>query len=252
MDHSVSCARLYVLHVGGFRLPRNSVAPGALNGAEPVYMPIYCYLIQHPTHGNILVDTGQGYDRPTPAGVGGPEDSVVAKLGELGLTPDDIDYVILSHMHLDHAGEMSRFPRSTFVVRREELRAAWWPEKCEGGYVYDQYKDTRDYTYIQVPDNVDYDLFMDGSVILVDTHGHSRGHQSVAVRLRNTGRALLICDAASLRENLERSLLPGVCTDNWRALESLEKIRRYERGGYRLFFMHDPDVEYRLSPRYYD
>ena len=42
-------------------------------------------------------------------------------------------------------------------------------------------------------------LIMDGSVILVDTQGHSRGHQSVAVNLENTGKVLLICDAASLR-----------------------------------------------------
>ena len=252
MDQSVCCTRLYVLNVGGFIMPKNSVAPGAANGTEPVYMPIYCYLIRHPVHGNILVDTGQGYERPTPAGVGGPEDSVVAKLKELGFTPDDMDYVILSHMHVDHAGEMTSFPNSTFVVRKEELRAAWWPESCEGGYFYDRYRDTRDYKYIQVPDNEDVDLFMDGSVVLADTQGHSRGHQSVAVNLRNTGKVLLICDAASLRENLDRDLLPGSCTDPWRALRSLEKLRRYERGGYKLFFMHDPDIEYRLSPKYYD
>jgi N-acyl homoserine lactone hydrolase len=65
---------------------------------------------------------------------------------------------------------------------------------------------------------------MDGSVVLIDTRGHSRGHQSVVVGLENRGKTVLVCDAAPIKEVMERLLLPGTCTDNWAAVNSVKKL----------------------------
>jgi glyoxylase-like metal-dependent hydrolase (beta-lactamase superfamily II) len=49
---------------------------------------------------------------------------VAARLGEIGLEPDAVDFVTISHLHFDHAGGTSRFPKARFIVQRRELEYA--------------------------------------------------------------------------------------------------------------------------------
>jgi len=214
--------KLYCIQVGAFRLPRGFVAARCKDANVLTLMPIYAYLIEHPK-GLVLVDTGQSYEMRDENTVMEEKDTILSKLVELGCKPDDIKYVVMSHLHLDHSGYMNFFPNSTFIVRKEELKAAWWPEACEGGYVFPTFEKTRKFKFIQPGDDEDYDIFMDGTVVLIDTRGHSRGHQSVVLNLPNTGKTVLVNDAAPIKEVLERSLLPGTCTDNWQAIRAIEK-----------------------------
>ena len=55
-------------------------------------------------------------------------DAMDAQLAKVGLKTEDIKYVVLGHMHLDHAGNMAKFPNATFVIQNDELKAAWWPD----------------------------------------------------------------------------------------------------------------------------
>jgi len=84
-----------------------------------------------------------------------------------------------------------------------ELYQAWWPEKFQrgGAHVIADYDDPRDFTYFEL--NGDYDLFGDGSVVTISTPGHTLGHQSVKVKLHDTGTVLLTQDAVWVKENLE-------------------------------------------------
>ena len=242
--------KLYVMYAGRINLPdKGHMTPGSGVG-EPVSMPVYTYLIVHPK-GLVLVDTGQKHGGPS---VVDREDQVVARLKQLGYCPDDIKYVVMTHLHVDHAAYMTEFPNATFIVRKEELRAAWWSERCEHGYVYEHYRDTRDFKYLEPLDQEDYDIFMDGSVVCIDTKGHTRGHQSVIVRLEHTGNIVLVGDAASFQENLDAGIQPGICSDNWYAMQSLNKLEHLRQCGYQLFFGHDIDQEeeLRLSPMFYD
>ena len=242
--------KLYGMYAGRINLPdKGHMTPG-LNVGEPISMPVYTYLIVHPK-GLVLVDTGQEPGGPS---VVEKEDRVVSRLKELGYSPGDIKYVIMTHLHVDHAAYMTEFPNGTFIVRKEELKAAWWSERCEHGYVYEHYKDTRDFRFFEPLDREDFDVFMDGTVVCIDTKGHTRGHQSVVVKLKNTGNVVLVGDAASLKENLELGIQPGVCSNNWYAMQSLNKLKHLEENGYKLLFGHDiyQEKEIRLSPLYYD
>lgn len=227
---------------------KGHMTPGKDEGV-PVSFPAYCYLIDHPK-GKVLVDCGMHH--------GGPayvkeEDIVVNRLQELAVSPEDIRYVVMTHLHIDHAAYMTSFPNAVFVVRKEELKAAWWPEDCEKGYCYDDYKETRFYQYLQPEDNEVFDLFLDGSVQLIDTKGHTRGHQSVVLDLEETGKTVLVGDASSFRENMDEKILPGFCSDSWHAMRSLEKLKHLEREGYYLIFGHDIQQKdtLKLSPAYY-
>lgn len=241
--------KLYVMYVGRIDLlDKSHMTPGKGVGV-PLSMPVYTYLIDHP-QGLVLVDTGESEGGPA---VVYEEDKVTARLAQLSYKPDDIKYVIMTHLHVDHAAYMSKFPKAVFIVRREEMRAAWWPEACEGGYVYEQYKDCRNFKYLQLDDDEVFDLFMDGAITLIDTKGHTRGHQSVILNLPKSGKIILVGDAASLRENLEDKVLPGLATDSWAAMRTLDRLQHYEEIGYTLFFGHDPEQAkcIKLSPEYY-
>ncbi len=232
--------KLYCFRVGAIQiLPQD----------EP--MPIYAYLIEHPK-GRVLVDTGESYALRDESAVMEEEETILPQLARLGYTPEDIDYVVISHMHLDHAGYMSSFPHAAFIVRREELRAAWWPEPYEHGYCLPTYEKTRDFKYIQPDVDEDYDIFMDGRIVLIDTGGHSRGHQSVVLDLPNTGKVVLAVDAAPDQEILDRGFSGRPCVDTAREARSLRKLSHLAACGYKLFFAHDPKHPHeRLAPLYY-
>lgn len=243
--------KLYCIQVGAFRLPRGFVAARCKDANVMTVMPIFAYLIEHP-RGLVLVDTGQSYAMRDENTVMEADDTILQKLSQLGYTPDDVKYVVMSHLHLDHSGYMNDFPNSTFIVRKEELKAAWWPEACEGGYVFPTFEKTRGYKFIQPCDDEEYDIFMDGSIVLIDTRGHSRGHQSVVLNMPESGKMILAADAAPIREVMERVLLPGTCTDNWQAIRSVEKLIHMEECGYRVIFAHDPDnLPEKQFPEYY-
>jgi glyoxylase-like metal-dependent hydrolase (beta-lactamase superfamily II) len=243
--------KLYCIQVGAFRLPRGSVAARCRDANMLTVMPIYTYLIEHPK-GRVLVDTGQSYALRDGNTILEEKDTIISKLKELGYTPDDIDIVVISHMHLDHSGYMNDFPNSTFIARKEELKAAWWPEACEGGYLFQTYDKTRKFKFIQLADDEDYDIFMDGAVVLIDTRGHSRGHQSVVLNLPKTGKTVLTIDAAPTREALERTIPRGY-TDSWQAVRSIQKLNHLASCGYKMIFAHDPEnPPEKVYPQYFE
>ena len=55
--------------------------------------------------------------------------AIDAQLAKIGLTPDDIKYVVVSHMHLDHGGNVAKFPNSTIILQRDEIEYAMWPDE---------------------------------------------------------------------------------------------------------------------------
>ena len=94
---------------------------------------------------------------------------------------------------------------------------------------------------------------MDGKVVLIDTRGHSRGHQSVVLDLPNTGRVVLAIDAAPDKEILDRGYSGRPCVDSFQETRSLQKLRHLADAGYQLFFAHDPKHPHeKLAPEYYD
>ena len=58
-----------------------------------------------------------------------PDVAIDAQLQKIGLSPDDIKYVVASHMHLDHGGNVAKFPNSTIVLQKDEIEYAMWPDE---------------------------------------------------------------------------------------------------------------------------
>lgn len=104
--------------------------------SDIVEMPSFCFLLIGSDHQPILVDTG--FDRSWIPGIDStaerpPEYELEAALAKHNLTPDDIELVIQTHLHWDHTGGMSLFPRARFLVQARELlylQQLPWVEEC--------------------------------------------------------------------------------------------------------------------------
>jgi glyoxylase-like metal-dependent hydrolase (beta-lactamase superfamily II) len=181
-----------------------------------VMMPVVMFIIDHPK-GLVVFDTGNNVvisdgnckshwnswicDALQPSQT--REEVIDRQLEKVGYSVGDVKIVITSHSHLDHIGNIEMFPDAIHVIQKKELYQAWWPEKFQrgGAHVMADYDDARDFTYFEL--NGDYDLFGDGSVVIISTPGHTLGHQSVKVRLNDTGTVILAQDAVWIKENLE-------------------------------------------------
>src|SRR5712692_9290197 len=132
-------AKLYVFSsgsLGGF--PKAALQIGGQGNID--WAPVGFYVLTH-SKGNIIFDTGNNDETITdPDGWWGPlakgfglkmtkDDAMAAQLAKIGLKTDDIKFIVLGHMHLDHGGNISQFPNATLVVQNDELKAAWWPDE---------------------------------------------------------------------------------------------------------------------------
>ncbi|MEW9547177.1 N-acyl homoserine lactonase family protein [Nonomuraea sp. NPDC050783] len=230
--------RLYLLRLGTIR------ALGA---------PVPGYLIRLDDGTNVLVDTGYPADLAT---AGGPievtaEDDVGHRLGELGLTPADVHVVICTHLDPDHAGNHDRFPGAEFVIqgacletarsgrvaRLEEARKRW---------------DRPELRYRQV----EGDVRLLPGIELVESGGHVPGHQSVLVRLPETGAVLLAADAIPMglaADPDERPILPFDLDEEATRVSTRKLAELAGREGALTVYGHDP-VQWaglRVSPGHY-
>lgn len=211
-------------------------------------VPVPAFLLNHPSAGPILVDTGLHAsiaDDPREnlgrrgAFLFGPEApkgcDVPSQLRELGMEPTDVRLIVMTHLHWDHTSAVSEFPAATFVVDRREWAAAR-SGSLRQGYrpeLFDHAFDWRlvDYEAPGVDSFASFgravDLLGDGSIRLLSTTGHSPGHQSVLLRLGGGRELLLAGDAAYSRRTLEEDLIPTFCPDVHLYCRSLAEIRRY-------------------------
>jgi glyoxylase-like metal-dependent hydrolase (beta-lactamase superfamily II) len=221
----------------------------AARGENPA-VPIPAFLIRHPKAGPILVDTGLhpavASDPRQNLGRFGtwfskpemnPGDDVPSQLRDRGIDPSSIRLVLMTHLHLDHASGIADFPEATFVVSTAEWLAAtkgFLP--MTKGYHRPQYDYAFDFRTLDFDSgNVNsystfgrtIDLFGDGSVRLASTPGHSAGHMSVVVRLKD--RDMVIAgDAIYAEDQLEpRADLPGRMFDAHRYRRSLQELRLF-------------------------
>lgn len=254
--------RLYPIGVGKVTLDKSSLTAGRGMGTR-VTVPVVTFLITHPK-GNILVDTGVhkqiAIDPVSQWGEAKvklltpdvkPEDDIVSQLAKLGFSPDDIRYVINTHLHLDHSGCNQHFKKSTFLVQKDELRTAFWPEVFQRGSYY---RSDFDHPLKYEDLEGDYDVYGDGTVCTVRTIGHTQGHQSVVVSLPHEGMFVLTGDSCYLRENMDQEIVPGIVWNSEEALRSIRKLR-YIRDKKDAFVItgHDPDFWPTLkhAPEYY-
>ena len=221
--------RLYTLDCGriDFTDMSNFSDTGDHDG-EHGAMPVSCFLIKHGADW-MLWDAGLGDEiAATPAGrlvVGlhfRVPRTLSSQLTALGLRPDDIRYVGLSHLHADHSGNAAMFPHATFLVSPSEI--AWASGRpTPDGVAPDRVAAVSASKLEPVP--ADKDVFGDGTVRMVSTPGHTIGHHSLMVHLPRTGWLILTGDVAHFVENYERDLVPLGNASRAETIASIGRIK---------------------------
>jgi N-acyl homoserine lactone hydrolase len=218
--------KLYAFSSGGLTIAKSALQSGA--PSTQVTVPVGFFVVTHPK-GNFLFDTGNNdkiindpsYWGPfikslTPER--GPDVAIDTQLKKINLTPDDIKYVAVGHMHLDHGGNVCKFSKATFLVQKDEMKNAAWPEPGTAGpYIPGDVACLRNDLGEALPNKFkmeqlteDLDVFGDSSVVLKRWPGHTPGSQMAVVRLPKTGTVILTSDNVYFSENVTKNLLPDV------------------------------------------
>jgi N-acyl homoserine lactone hydrolase len=167
-------------------------------GSVPAYqIPIVCYLVQTGDGQNILIDSGLPEIIPEEDAEFENGQDVIAQLARIGVQPDAIETVISTHYDGDHAGRHAAFTKAQYVVQRaHHVDAASNPRYAAIRPQWDQPMER-----LRL---VDGDTELLPGLELIETSGHVPGHQSVLVRLPETGAVLLTIDAVPFAEGFTR------------------------------------------------
>jgi glyoxylase-like metal-dependent hydrolase (beta-lactamase superfamily II) len=236
-------------------------------------LPIYAWLIEHP-EGLILVDTGEtarsavrGYfPRWHPYYRFGvrfrvrPEDEIGAQLSTLGVRPADVRWVVLTHLHTDHAGGLHHFPDSEILVSREEYEQARGVPGRLRGYLPHRWPTWFAPRLLEFGDDpvgpfpTSCSVTAAGDVRVVPTPGHTRGHCSVVVLDGAPKVVFLAGDATYSQALLERRAVDGLgALGAGRAVarRSVDRILALARMTEMVYLpSHDPGAGLRLRNAY--
>jgi N-acyl homoserine lactone hydrolase len=237
--------KMHLLSGGRLRMRKNIFLPDA-ERSETIELPVSCALLRH-AQGNVLFDTGchPSVAVEPEARWGGlarlmtpimrPGDNVGTALAGIGLTCDDIDVVVCSHLHPDHCGCNTFFKRATFIIHAREVAAARVPGAEAQGYLAAEWEQAGPLDMIEG----ERDVFGDGRIVLLPLPGHTPGTTSALVALDRSGTFLLASDTVSLRATLDTGVIPK---NTWNAealAKSLAEIARIEARGATVLCSHD-------------
>jgi N-acyl homoserine lactone hydrolase len=216
-------------------------------GAKMVYSPCLAYVLRHPSAGTILIDTGFHPDAGAdlrrdfgrrlalvfrnlkPAAVPYEE-----QLRRLGVEPRDVERVIMTHLHVDHTSGMRLLPKAKFVCAHGEWAAATAAGAAAKGYAAHHLPPESRMELVdfetdgepRVPFTSTIDLIGDGSVLLISTPGHTRGHMSVLVQLGNE-QVLVVGDAVYTLRSIREEILPLLTVSDELYLRSLRELKEF-------------------------
>jgi glyoxylase-like metal-dependent hydrolase (beta-lactamase superfamily II) len=184
-----------------------------------------------------------------------PEDEIGPRLRALGLAAADVRWVVLTHLHSDHAGGLGHFPRADILVAADEYALARGVRGRLEGYLpqhWPAWFAPRPVAWRPDPVGpfpVSAALTRADDVRLVPTPGHTPGHLSVIVRDGNT--SFFLAGDTSYSEPLLRvGVVDGVAPDVTAARRTLARINSYVEAIPTVYLpTHDPDAASRLTAR---
>jgi N-acyl homoserine lactone hydrolase len=223
-------------------------------------LPINAWLIRHP-EGIVVVDTGESAEAAKPGYYPSwhpyyrrglrmhvePDDEIGHRLQALGVATEDVRWVVLTHLHTDHAGGIGRFRHAEVVLSRREYSTARGLVGKIRGYLPQRLPEWLSPRMVSFDDEPvgpfrsSLALTESGDILLVPTPGHTLGHMSVIVRDGPDRVLFLAGDASYTQELMLQGVVDGVAMNVEEAAATLGRIRRYVRDVPTVYLpSHDP------------
>jgi N-acyl homoserine lactone hydrolase len=197
-----------------------------------------CYLIRHAGQ-YLLWDTGFPAELAGRSEADGPftaslKVTVADQLARIGVKPEQVAYVGISHRHDDHTGQLPVFPKASLLIGAgdfETLKAR---------------KSDRILPWLGAGGKLervtgDRDVFGDGSVVMLDMPGHTESHHSLLVRLPRTGPVLLSGDLYHFTENRVSGGVPSFNASRSQTMASMARFEAIARNLHaKVIIQHEP------------
>ena len=251
---------IQTLHCGTMRVRPSDAFRTDKNGfGRRLELPVNAYLIRHPQHGNLLLDTGWSADcrQLLPSHLLRfydpqirPGETAKEQLAAMGLQPEDIDLVLLSHLDVDHTcalkdfagrakrivcAELEYFYSCRYVYKRRQVWETWMP-----------YADGIERIHYHGsslgPVGRGFDLFGDDSVLCIYCPGHTDGIFTTIVSRGPSNRfhtvggglyggpfAVLASDTAFSQRNIDEQVIPGYGFDRKQQKKALQFLRQLQQ-----------------------
>ena len=254
----VTTPRLYVFDCGtlvynkpeDYNLKRDEV--------KDSNMGVTCYLVVHPK-GMLIYDTGLNdrlvgrplYENVLEGYAQIKFNTLSGQLADIGVAPGNIAYLVLSHYHWDHIGNAGDFAGSTWLVYKGD-REQMFSTAARAYPWFGQYSALENSKTMLL--SGDHDVFGDGTVVVLATPGHTEGHCSLLVRLKNTGPVVLSGDLYHYPEERDLKRMPDEekTTGTVESRQKVEELLR--RTGAQLWIGHSMEFfrTVRKSPAWYE
>jgi len=212
--------RIYVLDGGHIEF--DNMAPfadtGEMDGKKGDLSDM-CVLVKDP-QGWLLWDTGvqpkkyTGYEFTV-------TNTLPSQLAEIGLKPEDINYLAFSHFHSDHTGNANLFAKSTWILQNKEWQ---WATSQPTPFGVDPTTFSQSDQVKKRIINGDYDVFGDGKVRILFAPGHTPGHQVLLVKLDSGKHWIFAGDLYHQAISRQKKLVPMFNTSRAETLASIDRI----------------------------
>ncbi len=228
-------------------------------------LPIWVWLVEHP-EGLFLVDTGENAQVSDPHYLDkenfflrwmnhsnfkftvAPDEEVGPQLNRLGFAAEQINKLVMTHMHIDHFDGLRYFEGNEILVHDYEWNhQSFVPRSLYPAWLKPSLFKTGD---IQLPGlDTGKALTKAGDIIMLRTPGHTLGHCSVLLKTKNAS-YLLAGDTTYDEVQLYSNTIPGAHQNFKHALQSFNNIKTYARDHKTLYLpSHDPGNIERILKR---
>lgn len=256
--------KLYFL-LCGFEILSKTVSTKNVGSRFVMAEPIGAFLVEKSDGSYFLFDTGldsynlkdpirraEYYYRPgwIPPPVVHPDHELLYQLEQIGVKPEQVTDVAVSHVHADHTGNIKHFRHARIHIQRREYEYGMHEATPENAVF------KTDFDFPDIEWNLlDGDYEVAAGIELIDTRGHMPGHQSCVVTLPNSGVKVMPADAGDLMENYEQEILPGQTVDDEAARKAIRRLKNIVDSTHGEFLLtHDPVriQQVKLAPEFYD
>ncbi|WP_094706216.1 N-acyl homoserine lactonase family protein [Hahella sp. CCB-MM4] len=258
MNTKEDAIKLYVFDCGNILSRDVSMFSPGVDEGQSKQLTDSCYLIRHPK-GDMIWDTGLS-DQLTPEGVDAWDGAfhlsvshpLQSQLKEIGVEPEEIEYLGISHFHGDHTGNANLFNKATLLIQQQEFDAAFGPDANKFGFNPDSYSN-----FGQPNSKIlqgDYDVFGDGRVVIKQAVGHTPGHQVLFLDMPQSGPILLSGDLYHFTKNRTYRRVPSFNFNQEQSFQSIDKIEKFvKEKGAELWIQHDLEQNQKIkhAPEYY-